>query len=413
MKRLFLSLVVLAATAALVWAAPAPAAAEPAPAPASKGMAAVLEPFVKSHTLAGAVTLVASQDKVLGLEAVGYADIAAGKPMRTDSLFWIASMSKPMTATALMMLVDEGKVRVDDPVEKYLPEFQGQMVVAERDNQRVVLKPPAHPITVKNILSHTSGLPYMTRLEHKIDTFPLDEAAVIYALTPLKFEPDSKYEYSNAGINTVGRIIEVAGGMPYEKFMDERLFKPLGMKDTTFWPSEEQLRRLAKSYKPDADQKGLVETAIGYFAYPLSNRRRSPCPAGGLFSTAGDVSIFCRMILGGGVYGGKRYISEEALRQMTSTQTGNLLSKGQGDSGYGFGWFTSRAVHGKSDPVIVGGCGHSGAYGTDMWIDPETRLITVYLIQHAGFPGKDGPKILPAFKKAAADAFAIGVITPR
>ena len=168
------------------------------------GVAGVLQPFVDSHTLAGAVTAVASKDKLLSLEAVGYADVAAKKPMQTNSIFWIASMSKPMTATALMMLVDEGKVSLDDPVEKYLPEFKGQMVAVEQDDNHVLLKKPAHPITVRNVLSHTSGLPFMSRVEHKIDTFSLREAVLTYALTPLKFEPDSKFEYSNAGIN-VGR----------------------------------------------------------------------------------------------------------------------------------------------------------------------------------------------------------------
>ena len=123
-------------------------------------MAAVLQPFVDSHTLAGAVMLVADKNKVLDVEAVGYADIAAKKPMQTDCLFWIASQSKPITATALMMLVDEGKVKLDDPVEKYLPEFKGQMVVAERDKEHVLLRKPKHPITVRNVLSHTSGLPF-------------------------------------------------------------------------------------------------------------------------------------------------------------------------------------------------------------------------------------------------------------
>ena len=143
-----------------------------------------------------------------------------------------------MTATALMMLVDEGKVNVDDPVEKYLPEFKGQWVKAEQDADHVLLKRPAHPITVKNVLSHTSGLPFSSPLEEPtLDLLPLAARVRSYAMLPLEFEPDSKYAYSNAGINTAGRIIEVVSGMPYEQFMEQRLFQPLGMKDTTFWPS--------------------------------------------------------------------------------------------------------------------------------------------------------------------------------
>ena len=355
-----------------------------APSRSANGIAGVLLPFVERHTLAGAVTLVASKDKVLSLEAVGWADIAMRKPMKTDALFWIASQSKPMTATALMMLVDEGKVNVEDPVENYLPEFKGQMLVVEQDQEHMLLKRPARPITVRDVLSHTSGLPFASRVEPRIDLHPLREAAISYALTPLKSQPGTRYDYSNAGINTAGRIIEVVSGMPYEQFMETRLFKPLGMKDTTFWPTEEQVSRLAKSYKPDAVRTGLEETTINQLTYPLTNRDRGPSPAGGLFSTAHDVARFCQMILNGGVLDGRRYVSEAAVKQMTSKQTGDAIKEG-----YGFGWSTGG-----------GSFGHGGAYATHMGIDSQRGLITVFMVQHAGFPG-DGGKSLGAFRQAA------------
>ncbi len=234
-----------------------------------------LQPFVDSHTLAGAVTLVASKDRVLNLEAVGYADVAAKKPMNTDALFWIASMSKPMTAAALMVLVDEGKVKVDDPVEKYLPEFRDVWLAVERAPDHILLKRPKHKITVKHLLTHTSGLPFASRLEvPTLDLVSLRDAALSYAMTPLMSEPGSKWAYSNAGINTAGRIIEVVAGVPYEKFMQKRLFDPLGMKDTTFWPDEKQLARLAKSYRPNKAKDGLEEIKIGQLQYPLNDHRR-------------------------------------------------------------------------------------------------------------------------------------------
>ncbi len=335
-------------------------------------------------------------------------DVAAKQPMRIDCLFWIASMSKPLTATALMMLVDEGRVSLDDPVEKYLPEFQGQMLAVEQTPDHLLLKKPAHPITVREVLSHTSGLPFMSRIEHKIDTFTLPEAAISYALTPLTYQPGTKHVYSNAGINTAGRIIEVVSGMPYEEFMEKRLFQPLGMTDTTFWPNREQLARLAKSYRPKGSQQALEETTISQLTHPLDNRKRGPSPAGGLFSTASDVGLFGRMILGGGVYQGKRYVSAAAIQQMTSTQTGDLVNRGQGEGGYGLGWSTSRKLHGPSnpvpDPVPVGPCGHGGAYSTNLWSDPPHGLVTVYMVQHAGYPGKDDGRIQPAFQKAAETA---------
>jgi CubicO group peptidase (beta-lactamase class C family) len=369
---------------------------------ASNSVAEALQPYVTSHVLAGAVILWADKDRILGLEAVGYSDVANAIPIKTDALFWIASMSKPMTATSLMMLVDEGKVKLSDPVEKYLPEFHGQWLAAEQDSHHELLKPPSRPITVEDVLSHTSGLPFMSRVEHKIDTHPLNEAALSYALTPLKFEPGSKCDYSNAGINTVGRIIEVVSGMPYEEFMLRRIFGPLGMKDTTFWPTKSQLKRLAKSYKPNASKDGLEETDIRQLTYPLNSRTRYPSPAGGYFSTAHDLSLFCRMILNGGVYAGKRYVSEAAIKEMTTVHTGELL--GKNGNGYGLGWSVSNRPHnGGDDLATTGAFGHGGAYSTDMHIDREHQLITIYLVQHAGYPGDSGGKILPAFRKTALE----------
>ncbi len=374
---------------------------------ADSKIAESLQPFVDNGNLAGAVTLVATKDKVLSVDAVGYMDVAAKTPMRPDALFWIASMNKPITASALMMLVDEGKIKLDDPVEKYLPEFRGQMVVAERAGDRIVLKKPAHPITVRNVLSHTSGLVGRSPLEGRLDTLSLREGAITYGLSPLLFEPDSKFEYCNPGINTAGRLIEVVSGEPYSQFLQRKLFDPLGMNDTTFWPSDEQLSRLAKSYKPGPEGKGLEEIEITQLTYPLGDRaKRHPYPAGGLFSTAQDLAKFCRMLLNGGVLDGKRYLSESSVRAMTSTQTGNLLNQGKGENGYGLGWFTSRKSSGDSGPVIPGSAGHGGAYATNMSIDPGTGLVTIFMVQHAGFPGVEGGKIHEAFQKAAREAFA-------
>jgi CubicO group peptidase (beta-lactamase class C family) len=274
-------------------------------------IAAALQPFVDRHALAGAVTLVADKDKVLSIETVGYADVAARSPMRPDSIFWIASQSKPITATALMMLVDQGKVRLDDLVEKHLPEFKGQWLVVEQDQNHTLLQRPKHPVTVRHILSHTSGMPFKSAMEEPtLDLLTLRDAVRSYAMTPLQFEPGSKYQYSNAGINTAGRIIEVVSGIPYAEFLQKRLFEPLGMKDTAFWPDKDQIARLAKSYKPNADKSDLEETTVTQLLYPLDGWKRQPMPAGGLFSTARDIARFCQMVLGRGAIGRRRYLSE-------------------------------------------------------------------------------------------------------
>jgi CubicO group peptidase (beta-lactamase class C family) len=377
------------ATLFAVMVAPVAAQADDTPVAPSKKIAAALQPFVDSHALAGAVTLVADKDKVLSLEAVGFADVAAKKPLRTDALFWIASQSKPITATALMMLVDEDKVKLDDPVEKYLPEFKSLWVVKERGKDRLLLTRPRRPITVRDVLSHTSGMPFSSALERPtLDLLPLRVAVGSYAMTPLQFQPGSKYQYSNAGINTAGRIIEVVSGMPYEDFLRKRLFDPLGMKDTTFWPNEEQLGRLARSYAPNTDRTGLKEITIGQLNYPLNDRKRQPMPAGGLFSTAADVGRFCQMVLGGGVFRGKRLLSEAAVKEMTSKQTPEAIK-----TGYGLGWSTGG-----------GNVGHGGAFATGMNIDTKRGLITVFMVQHAGFPG-NGNQSQATFRKVAAETF--------
>ena len=355
----------------------------------SGGVAAVLQPFVDRHTLAGAVILVASKDKVLDVGTVGFSDVEAKTPMRADALFWIASQSKPITAAAFMMLVDEGRVKLDDPVEKYLPEFKGQMVIAEHDDAHTLLRRPAHPIMVREILSHTSGLAFKSPLEvPTLDLLPLAVAVRSHAMGPLQFEPSAKYQYANAGINTAGRIIEVLSGMAYEDFLRTRLFEPLGMKDTTFWPSEAQVARIAHAYKPNAAKTDLEATTITQLSYPLTDRKRQPMPAGGLFSTAQDVARFCQMILCGGELDGKRYLTADSVRQMTTRQTPEALKES-----YGLGWSTGGGTF-----------GHGGAYATNMTIDPERGLITVFMVQHAGFPG-DGKESGGAFRKAATERF--------
>ena len=363
-----------------------------------------LAPFIEKHAVAGAVCAVATRDGLKEVAAIGWADIAAKKAMTGDAMFWIASMSKPMTTTAFMMLVDEGKVKLDDPVEQYLPEFHGQMVLAEQDDDHRLLKKPVHPITVRNILSHTSGLPFASRIEnprgYKADLFPLQVAATSYAMTPLNREPDSHYDYSNAGINTAGRIIEVVSGMPYEQFMETRLFKPLGMHDTTCWPDEAQVARIATSYRPNKAKDDLEAIEVDQLTYPLNDRRRRPSPAGGYFSNAHDMALFGMLILNGGVHQGQRLVSEAAIRQLTSTQAGAKLNDDSKADGYGLGFSTTAKSTGDTGPVPVGGCGHGGAYATSLWIDPQRGVVLVYLVQHAGFIN-DGNKAKGVFEKAA------------
>jgi CubicO group peptidase (beta-lactamase class C family) len=347
----------------------------------------VLAPFVQREELAGAVALVANKDKVLSVEAVGFADLEAKKPMREDAIFWIASQSKGITATAVMMLVDEGKLSLNDPVEKYLPEFKDQPVAAGKD--KVVAR--ARSITIRDLLSHVSGLPFKSAEEQPtLDGLPLAAAVKTYAKAPLATQPGTHYQYSNAGINTAARVLEVVSGLAYEDFMQKRLFGPLGMTDTTFWPNAEQVSRLAKTYKPDATKKKLVLGGLGQLQADLADRQhRFPMPAGGLFSTAKDVSLFCRMLLNGGELDGRRYLSAAALKELTSRQTPAELKES-----YGLG-------------LAVGAdfFGHGGAQATGMEVRPKDGLVLVWMVQAQGFPGKGG-QAQGEFKKAAVKEFA-------
>ena len=390
--------VVLAPLKNLVAAAAAPKSQLASPDP----IHSYLQPLVDNHTIAGAVTLVATKDHTVYLQPTGLRDLAAKTPMPPDALFWIASVSKPITAAAFMMLVDEGKVNLNDPVEKYLPEFKGQKVYRSRPDPKQTSPAPAkpsqfvpadHPILVREILSHTSGLPFKSAAQPgALDLLPLKNAVRTYAAEPLLFQPFTDYSYSNEGLNTAARIIEVVSGMPYEQFMQKRLFDPLGMSDTTFWPSAEQTARIATTYKLSKQASDLEATPIDQLTYPLSDRaHRYPMPAGGLFSTAADMEKFCRMILNGGTLDGKRYISERALHQMTSTQNGTL-----GGTDYGFGWAVSN-----------GSFGHGGAYKNAIDIDPATGRILVFMVQQNGPWGTpDGDSILPTLKRIANEIVA-------
>jgi len=344
-------------------------------APHPGSAAEVLQSFVDRRVLAGAVTLIADREEVLELATIGWADLANKRPMAPNTLFWIASQTKPLTATAFMMLVDRGEVSLDDPVEKYLPEFCDLWVVSQRELNLMTLKRPNHPVTVREILSHTAGFPFASALEQPtLDMLPLSVAVRSYALSPLTNEPGTAYLYSNEGINIAGRIIEVVTGSKYEDFLSDRLLKPLGMNDTTFLPGEKQLSRLAKSYKPNPSNDGIEETIISQLKYPLTDSVRQPMPAGGLFSTAGDIAKFCRMILNEGQFNGRRYLSSEAVDTMTRKQTPDSVP-----DGYGLGW-----------AVGDGWCGHGGAHYTNMMVDKAKGLVKILMVQHAGFPGNGG-----------------------
>ncbi|MDE3198948.1 MAG: beta-lactamase family protein [Acidobacteriota bacterium] len=330
---------------------------------------------------AGCVTLVQRHGVIAELDAVGMADIESKKPMRTDTIFQIMSMTKPITAVGAMMLVEEGKLALNESVEKYLPEFHGQTLAGGEK--------PARPITLRDLMTHTSGMgsaapDTMKDLQQRMN-HTLADAVAAYAKQPLAFEPGAKWSYSNNGIATLGRLIEVASGMPYEKFIETRILAPLGMKDSFFFPPRDKIARIALVYQTSGGKPARAGDHI-LGGDPTLYRKGAiyPAPEWGLYSTAEDLARFYQMMLNGGTYRGRRYLSKMAVDLMRVIHTGDIAPAGWlplGGSGYGLAWEVTRDPTSQLMFLPAGTYGHGGAFGTQGWIDPKDDLIRVLMIQ--------------------------------
>ena len=367
-----------------------------------------MKAYVEKGTIAGAVTLVARHGVLAGLEAVGYQDLESKKPMRTDTIFQIMSMTKPVTGVALMMLVEEGKVVISDPVEKYLPEFRGlwlnQPGATDRERKQVR---PSRRITLRDLLTHTSGMisdppPGAGDLLSRMN-LSLAEAVALYSQQPLDFEPGTRWQYSNPGIATLGRIVEVVSGLPYEKFLEERIFQPLGMKDSFIFPPADKTSRMAMVY--DLDEGRLKRAGKNILAGDPAAYRKGARYAGpeyGICTTASDLLSFYQMMLNGGAYNGKRLLSRAGVEVMTTLQTGTIDPAGHSPGkGYGLTWTVVKDPMGILQYQSLGTFGHGGAFGTEGWIDAKKDLIGVFMIQRDS--GGDGEEA-NAFKAMAAAA---------
>lgn len=330
----------------------------------------VVQPYVDQGRFAGAVTVVASKAGATIRSVVGYADVEAKKPMRRDTLFWLASTSKAFQSTALMMLVDDGKVALDDPVSKYLPAFDHA---------------PFQSITIRMLLNHTNGLSYFDPAHpERTDCCSLQEMVEKFASRPLMFEPGTRFGYSNAGPDTSSRIVEVVSGQDFETFLGSRLLEPLGMTDTTYFPNDEQVSRLAVTYMSAPDNKMARAPNEVFLTAPYGNRSVRHAPGGGLFSTADDLAKYARMMLRKGELGGRRYLSETAIAEMTRDQIPAALASGvpqppgpaSGHFSYGLGWGISP----------TGAYFHIGVTMTDIRVDPAHGIATIFLTQHAPDP---------------------------
>ena len=336
--------------------------------PASPEVTAAMQPYLESYKLAGVIGVIADKSgKIHYRNILGYADVEGKKPMSEDRVFWIASMTKMFAGASIMMLVDEDKVSLDDPVTRFIQQLEKWMVVEERDQSHVLLKALVRPVTVRHLLSHTSGLTGSSELQQVTgaDSTPLKARALSSVTGPLQWQPGEKYAYGNQGMNIAARIVEIVSGMPYEEFLQKRFFDPLGMTETTFWPSEEQIARLAGAYGPNKEKNGYARGGIGFLTKPYSDRvHRFPEAGGGLFSTTHDILRYGLMLANDAELDGKRYLSRAAMDELRKEQTGTTKVN------YSLGYHLRNGMF-----------GHDGAYGTDLSVNPATGMVAIFMIQ--------------------------------
>lgn len=334
-----------------------------------------MKSFVKQGAIAGAVTLIARRGEVVSLEAVGHQDLESKKPMRADTIFDIRSVTKPVTAIGVMILMEEGKLALNDPVEKHIPEFSATRKTRGSPN----------PITIHHLLTHTAGLPSNRPPEIEDITIKRDrtlsEVVGFLSKQEPEFEPGTQFRYSSGGYAVLGRIIEVVSGKPYEQFIKERIFVPLGMKDSFFFIPAEKQSRVASIYRFQDGKLSKWEEIEAY-----SRNAKYPGPEFGMYSTASDLASLCQMMLDGGTFKGRRILSKMSVELMTENHTLNIKSAITQTPAYqGLGWGLTGDPMNDFPLTSPGSFGHNGAFGAIVWLDPNKRLIRIFLAHRFGF----------------------------
>jgi CubicO group peptidase (beta-lactamase class C family) len=345
------------------------------------------------------VTVVGRHGQVASFDAVGYQDIESRKAMQKDSLFRIASLTKPITCAGIMVLADEGELSVIDPVEKYLPEYRGIKVNACGGRAGYGCTPmlPSRPINIEDLMMHTSGLRGGVDTSGANAPNSLAELASLGVKTQLLFDPGTHWSYSNIGYDILGRIIEVVSKEPYDVFLKEHLFNPLGMHDTYFFVPDEQRSRLATLYT--LTESGLKRTQAQYGSQATS---RIPMPAGGLVSTAEDIFRFNMMMRNGGTLNGQRVLSRAAVQLMTISHTGDMKAGWSPGVGHGYGYEVVRNAEGMFRYNSIGSFVKGGAYRTYEWVDPEKDIVGVFMMQLTNGGGDTADEINSFLEMSAA-----------
>jgi len=360
-------------------------------------IATAVQHDIDGKRIAGAVTLVVRHGKVAWFKAQGMSDREAAKAMPADALFRICSMTKPITSAAVMMLYEEGKFLLDDPVSKYLPEFKNPKVLVKPASGEPYAVPAAREITIRDLLRHTSGItyqwngdlgPFYEKSDVASGLLPYDgtiaDSTKHLAALPLLFNPGDRFEYS-LGVDVLGRLVEVLSGKPLDEFFRTRIFEPLGMKDSYFFPPDNKLARLATAYTyyPEKGLNRFPDTPIreGNFVYSADYPSRGPkklfSGGGGLVSTAMDYARFCQMMLEDGKFGNTRLLSRKSVELMTHDQLGKIAP----EMGFGLGFGIDGVKAPLSELGSVGSYNWAGFFYTGFSIDPKEQMIVIFMAQ--------------------------------
>jgi CubicO group peptidase (beta-lactamase class C family) len=366
----------------------------------------VIKTYIDSGQITGAVTMVSRKGRIAHYEAQGLMDVEGKTPMRKDAIFRMASMSKPVTGVAIIMLMEDGKLRLTDPVSRFIPEFKNPKVAMLKTPAAPVApaappapgQPPREPeiytvpaereLTIRDLLTHTNGLETGgpgSREGGRIS--PRNTSSNLAAYVPtlgavaLDFQPGTKWQYSAlAGIETLGRIVEIASGMTFDQFLQKRIFEPLGMKDTAFYPTDDRLPRVVTLYERKPTGLSRTDTPSWLATKTLFSG------GGGLWSTAEDYMQFAQMLVNSGQLNGKRLLSPRTVDLMSSNHVGDLYSGiGQRMKGMGFGLTVEVVMDGVSANrrESNGSFGWDGAFGTHFWVDRKEQLAGLLMVQES------------------------------
>src|SRR5471030_1183937 len=362
----------------------------------------VIKSYIDSNQISGAVTMVSRKGRIAHFEAQGLMDLEAKTPMRKDAIFRMASMSKPVTGVAILMLMEEGKLRLTDPVSRFIPEFKNPKV-AMLKNPTVPTAPPAAPgqpppppdiytvpaereLTIRDLMTHTNGLETGgpgsregARISPRSTSSNLAAYVPTLGAVPLDFQPGTKWQYSAlSGIETLGRIVEITSGMTFDQFLQKRIFEPLGMKDTAFYPTDDRLPRVVALYERKNSGLSRTDTPSWLATRTLFSG------GGGLWSTPEDYMQFAQMLVNSGQLNGKRLLSPRTVDLMSSNHVGDLYSGiGQQVKGMGFGLTVEVVMDGVSANrrESNGSFGWDGAFGTHFWVDRKEQLVGLLMVQ--------------------------------